>query len=110
MACSLEQMKAFYDNCTYFNVTLNFKTKKLFRNAGIRIGTQEISRYQWSETDLYVLGKLLGKLLRTPQIYNNPEETKIVQQMVDTLSIKKIVGFTFEKDEYVDKFNKLFMD
>ena len=110
ITCSPEQMESFYNNCIYYNIALNFKTKKLFHNSGIRIGVQEISRYQWQETDLLTLGNLLGILFKTPKIYNYAEESCFVQKIVDELCTKKNIGFTFQIDEYTPILNELFKD
>jgi glycine/serine hydroxymethyltransferase len=42
-------------------ITLNAKRKRLFRDTGLRIGVQEIARYQWSDTELERLAYVLAE-------------------------------------------------
>ena len=109
-ACSEEQMHYFYDNCNYYNVTLNFKTKKLFKYAGIRIGTQEISRYGWQTEDLQILGELLDIFMQYPCIYKTEANARVAQDIINRLMIKKHTNYTFLANEYDDKISSLFMD
>lgn len=44
-------------------VTLNMKRKPLFRETGVRLGVQEIARYQWQQGDVEKLATLLRELL-----------------------------------------------
>lgn len=44
-------------------VTLNMKRKPLFRETGVRLGVQEIARYQWQQEDVEKLATLLRELL-----------------------------------------------
>lgn len=42
-----ELMNRVFDNSIKYGITLNKKSKKLFSGYGIRLGTQEIARYNW---------------------------------------------------------------
>jgi glycine hydroxymethyltransferase len=44
-------------------ITLNLKRRRLFRDAGLRLGVQEIARYVWTAADVKLLGSLIAKLL-----------------------------------------------
>ncbi|MBF0580405.1 NTP transferase domain-containing protein [Erysipelotrichaceae bacterium RD49] len=50
--CSKEEMDLIYDNAYKCAVTLNKKHKDLFLGYGIRLGTQEIARYDWNDEAL----------------------------------------------------------
>lgn len=108
--CTPQEMNDFYDNCVYCNVTLNFKTKKLFKYSGIRIGTQEISRYNWSEKELFMLSNLLEILFYHPHIYNQPKELKKANEIIHILSEKKNIHYTFAKDETFNTLETLLKD
>lgn len=106
-SCSNSQMKEFYENCDYYNITLNFKTKKLFGYSGIRIGTQEISRYKWNCDDLSVLSDVLNLLMVYPQAYKNERIDRDIQNKLFALRKKKTVGFTFDENVFEEKFKKI---
>ena len=50
--CSKDEMDTIYDNAYKCEVTLNKKHKELFYGYGIRLGTQEIARYDWNDEAL----------------------------------------------------------
>jgi CTP:phosphocholine cytidylyltransferase-like protein/glycine/serine hydroxymethyltransferase len=99
---SKDVMDTIYDNAYKCRVTLNKKHKTLFHDYGIRLGTQEIARYNWDDSALDTVAAIVEKLLN-PNVY-----VEEVRKMVDTLPEKK-VHFTFP-DEVVDRFRKLMHD
>lgn len=100
LTCDEHRMYSFYDNCDYYNITLNFKTKKLFKNAGIRIGTQEISRYKWEHSELLVIGDILKCLYDHPKAYLNNNINAYIREKISMLLPLKTVQFTFEPQDY----------
>lgn len=56
---SQSEAEQFYCNAQKYNISLNQKHKKLFHNDGIRLGTQQIARYNWSEEEISKLALLL---------------------------------------------------
>lgn len=56
---SKEKMDLMFCNAHKFNITLNKKSKTLFRNYGIRLGVQQIAQYGWEEAELKKLARLL---------------------------------------------------
>jgi glycine hydroxymethyltransferase len=99
-SCTKNEMNYFYDNCTFYNVTLNFKTKRLFDCSGIRIGTQEVSRYNWGEDDMKALSEILYAFMQTPRLYEKKEQTHYIQQKLNALTQKKEIHFTFKTNDY----------
>lgn len=51
----------FFINAQQYNISLNVKHKKLFKEHGIRLGTQQIARYNWDKEEIFVLSQLLHK-------------------------------------------------
>lgn len=80
----------FYYKAKEFNITLNSKHKKLFSNDGIRLGTQQIARYNWTCDDISILAMLL-RYVRLGDEYDS--QIKILRKQLIT---KKIPQFTFE--------------
>lgn len=72
-----------------YNITLNKKDKRLFNNYGIRLGTQQIARYNWQAEEINNLAQLLL------HIKNNDSFDKI-NALRSFLISKKIPQFTFE--------------
>ena len=78
----------FYQTAENYNITLNKKHKRLFANDGIRIGTQEIARYNWNLCDI----KMLAQLLYAVKKHN---EEDILYYRKHLISLKT-PAFTFE--------------
>jgi glycine hydroxymethyltransferase len=57
------QLDAAYDRAAAVGITLNKKRKPLFRDAGLRLGVQEIARYQWTESDIKRLAAILFQVV-----------------------------------------------
>ena len=60
--CSKEEMDRIYDNASKCEVTLNKKHKDLFYGYGIRLGTQEIARYDWNDAALDTIVEIIKQL------------------------------------------------
>lgn len=97
--CSKEEMDLIYDNAYKCEVTLNKKHKDLFLGYGIRLGTQEIARYDWNDEALDKCAYVV-KELANPNI-NIEEILGIVHSLPE-----KIVHYTFPEEVY-EKFDKL---
>ena len=97
--CNKEEMDLIYDNAYKCEVTLNKKHKALFNGYGLRLGTQEIARYDWNDEALdkvaYVVKELSNPNITVPDILN------IVHSLPP-----KVVHYTFA-DDTVERFVKL---
>lgn len=60
--CDQDTMNRIYDNAYRCEVTLNKKTKNLFHGFGIRLGTQEIARYNWNDDALDLVAEIIKML------------------------------------------------
>ncbi|MGJ8690792.1 MAG: hypothetical protein ACSHXZ_14880 [Gammaproteobacteria bacterium] len=59
-------------------ITLNTKSKALFRGEGLRLGVQEIARYRWCEDDLDELAMLIANIVHsngTPEKWSSHVRT-----------------------------------
>ena len=78
----------FFQTAEKYNITLNQKHKRLFANDGIRIGTQEIARYNWNSSNI----KMLARLLKAIKTHNDKDIRFYRNQLISL----KIPHFTFE--------------
>lgn len=85
---SEEETDTFYMTAKHYNITLNKKHKKLFNYDGIRLGTQQIARYNWSNSEI----KILAQLLYSVKIQNETE----IKRLRSNLISQKIPHFTYE--------------
>lgn len=85
---SKEETDKFYLTAKNYNITLNKKHKKLFNNDGIRIGAQQVARYNWNKAEVEMLAQLL---------YSIKEQNDIeIKNIRNILISKKIPHFTYE--------------
>lgn len=108
LTCNTNQMYSFYDNCDYYNITLNFKTKKIFKDGGIRIGTQEISRYKWGHSELLIIGDILKCLYDHPKAYLNDSINAYIREKINMLLPLKKIQYTFELKDYETILKEIF--
>lgn len=79
-----------YRNAETYNVTLNIKRKRLFGGTGIRLGTQQIARYNWGGEELNILADLIHMLS-----FDNPDPCKI-NTMIEFLFKRKKFYFALD--------------
>jgi len=94
LECPKEDMNIFYNNAIKEHITLNTKKKPLFHGGfGIRLGLQEISRYNWSDNTIKDIAAILSTIAK-------PEyDQAIIKEMMGSLPEKKVC-FTFDESEY----------
>lgn len=97
--CSKEEMDTIYDNAYKCEVTLNKKHKDLFYGYGIRLGTQEIARYDWNDEALDLIAEILTRL--SDKDLDVDATIKLIHQLPE-----KKICFAFS-DEIVKKFEEL---
>lgn len=88
---STEITEIFYDNALALGITLNSKYKRLFNDSGIRLGTQEIARYNWNDEDTLDNIALILSELRHKEI-NKPK----IKGLMDKLP-SKTIHYTFTR-------------
>lgn len=85
-----EEADFFYTQALNYNISLNQKHKQLFRNDGIRLGTQQIARFDWDEQDIETLAKLLF-------LIKNNGSSENIKNIRKELIAKKIPHFTYNE-------------
>jgi glycine/serine hydroxymethyltransferase len=89
--CSKEKMDTLYSNAITAGVTVNTKKKALFHGGyGIRLGTQEIARYNWDDTTLAKIAEVIYLLS-----HEKPDLDKIT--VLKKQMPEKVINYTFDK-------------
>lgn len=78
-----------FNNALLYGITLNSKYKRLFNNSGIRLGTQEIARYNWNDDNTLNIIALILDELRF-EIVNGPKIKKLMKELPP-----KTIHYTF---------------
>lgn len=89
-----QNMKTMFQNAIAEHVTLNTKKKPLFHGGyGIRLGLQEISRYNWDNETLHNIAEILSEISK--DTYSKEK----VHSLMAKLPEKKVC-FTFDSTEW----------
>lgn len=84
----------FFNKCLDYGVSINFRNKPLYRTCGLRIGTQEISRYGWKDKEMLIIAEILR------DIRDNHKFSQDISDRINKLSTNKHICYTIEKDYY----------
>ena len=90
--CSKEVMDTIYDNAYKCEVTLNKKHKSLFMGYGIRLGTQEIARFDWNDEALDKVAEIIKELS------NKNIDVSAVKAKIKSLP-EKTIKYAFSGEE-----------
>lgn len=91
-----QDMEIMFHNAIQESITLNTKKKPLFNGGyGIRLGLQEISRYNWDDDSIKNIAKILYS------ISHQKYDEDLVKTLINQLPSKNI-NFTFNKYEYTN--------
>lgn len=86
--------KEFYIKCLDYGVSINLRNKHLYKTCGLRIGTQEISRYGWKDTEMLVIAEIL-KDIRDNNLFSQD-----ISNRINRLSTCKKLCYTIENEYY----------
>lgn len=89
---SKNTMETIYDNAYKCGVTLNKKTKKLFYGYGIRLGSQEIARYDWNDACMDAIAQVIY-LLSEPEA-----DIDGIKKIINSMP-KKELKYTFTPEQ-----------
>ena len=96
-----DDAKKFYDKCLDYGISINLRNKNLYKTCGLRIGTQEISRYGWADAEM----NLIAEILR--DIRDNDTFSQDISQKINSLSSKKEICFTIDNEYYSKIYSSL---
>lgn len=84
-----ETMNRIFDRSIQYGITLNKKKKKLFDGYGIRLGTQEIARYNWPKESMEDVAEIIYEISK---VESNEDK---IRSMLGRLP-KKEIQFSFD--------------
>lgn len=88
------EAEKFYNKCLDYGVSINLRNKHLYKTCGLRIGTQEISRYGWQDAEMLFIAKILR------DIRDNHEFSHDISNRINKLTANKKICYTIANDYY----------
>lgn len=95
---------AFYLECQLYDVTLNERYRKLYKNSGIRLGVQQIARYGWKTPELEIISDILEKIYHDC-INGTHKQYHEISHLIAGLSKSKHIKYELD----ISKFLKFFV-
>lgn len=89
-----DDAEKFYNKCLDYGVSINFRNKHLYKTCGLRIGTQEISRYGWGNIEMLIIAEILR------DIRDNNQFSQDISDRINNLSNTKKICYTIEKNYF----------
>lgn len=93
--------RKFYNKCLDYGVSINLRNKELYKTCGLRIGTQEISRYGWNEKEMSAISEILR------DIRDNEYFSQDISNRINMISSNKKIYYTFDENYYDILYTKL---
>ena len=93
----------FFEACCHYGVSVTKREKKIYNDFGIRIGLQEIARYNW---EIDIIGTIATILTA---IKNNMPSDEITKHVDNFLKAKRTLNYTFS-EEQVNQFKQSLHD
>ena len=93
--------RKFYNKCLDYGVSINLRNKELYKTCGLRIGTQEISRYGWDEKEMSDISEILR------DIRDNKYFSHDISNRINMISSNKKICYTFDENYYDILYTKL---
>lgn len=84
-----EIMNRIFNRSIQYGITLNKKKKRLFDGFGIRLGTQEIARYNWPKEEMENVAEIIYEISKVDA------DEKKVRRLLGSLP-KKEIQFSFD--------------
>lgn len=84
----------FYNKCVDYGISINFRNKHLYKICGLRIGTQEISRYGWKDAEMIMIADILRDIRDSNYILPD------ISNRINSLSKRKKICYTIENEYY----------
>ena len=89
-----DDAEKFYNKCLDYGVSINFRNKHLYKTCGLRIGTQEISRYGWGNIEMLIIAEI------SRDIRDNNQFSQDISDRINNLSNTKKICYTIEKNYF----------
>lgn len=87
-------LEYYVEQCKEFGITLNARYKRLYRNSGIRIGLQEVTRYGWGKAEMDEIANIMTT------IYYNKSNKQLIKNKISNLAKSKKICYTFDEDAF----------
>lgn len=97
------ELIAFFEACCHYGISVTKREKKIYNDFGIRIGLQEIARYNW-EIDIIETIAIIFTAIK-----NNMPSEEITKHVNNFLNAKRTLNYTFSEAQ-VNHFKKSLHD
>lgn len=90
--CAKDELSVVERNASKHGVTLNIKTKKIYKGSGIRLGLQEITRFGWCDNSVQLVSEIICLL------FKRDLDPVLISGLLGELPRNRKFNYTFDSD------------
>lgn len=98
-----ESTHAFYMECQLYNITLNERYRKIYKDSGIRLGVQQIARYGWKNKELEIISEIF-EMINQDCLAKTHSHYQEISNLIAQLAKDKHLKFTLDISNFLEFF------
>lgn len=98
-----EKTHAFYLECQLYDITLNERYRKIYKDSGIRLGVQQIARYGWKTKELEMIADIL-EMISQDCLTETHKHYQEISNLINQLTNYKCLKYTLDISDFLSFF------
>lgn len=94
---------SFYMECQLYDITLNERYRKIYKDSGIRLGVQQIARYGWKTKELEIISEIL-EMINQDCLAETHSYYQEISNLIKQLAKGKRLKFTLDISNFLEFF------
>lgn len=90
---SKNETECIFNNGIYYGISLNSKKKKLFNSNGIRLGVQEVTRYNWKKDQFEIFASVISEVRK--ETHNTNKVHSMINELIE---YNTQIHYTFDEE------------
>ena len=86
-----------------YNITLNERYRKIYKDSGIRLGVQQIARYGWKNKELEIISEIF-EMINQDCLAKTHSHYQEISNLIAQLAKDKHLKFTLDISNFLEFF------
>lgn len=100
---SPEKAHSFYLECQLYDITLNERYRRIYKDSGVRLGVQQIARYGWKTKELEMISNIL-EMINQDCIAGTHLHYQEISNLIKQLTNNKCLKYTLDISAFINFF------
>ena len=100
---SQKNTHSFYKECQLYDITLNERYRKIYKDSGIRLGVQQIARYGWKTKELEMISEIL-EMINQDCLAETHSHYQEISNLTKQLVKEKCLRYTLDSSNFLKFF------